>query len=40
MQNGMLVGLAIQIGKKHTKKCVDGSPHYRIKVSKARLIDR
>ena len=30
----MLVGLVTQTSKKHTNKCVDGSTHYRIKVTK------
>ena len=36
IENVMLVRLATQTSKKHTNKCVDGSTHYRIKVTESR----
>ena len=37
-QNVMLVGMASEISKKHTYKCVDRSVHHRIKGAKAVLL--
>ena len=36
-QNVMLVGMACEISKNYTYKCVDRSTHYKIKGTKAKF---